>query len=255
MNFNTFWSDVLSGILVVGAGGIVAAVVAWWITRPLEERRARRERDKAAADDFYAAYGGFFAAWKAWAAFKPDAGGSQKGPTQEQWMALLARASDAEGALESFLLRLTLERRLSQIDVARLWCFRQGYKQLRYAVRDGRPLGWRRSSGGEPGDLQYGMNETYIAFKELSLSLAAVLVREPGRGADAPSRADAHRAFELATATYPPPNDPPLLIEAPEWATAVGGGDASWRWVVSPKRHARAARREIEDRPVPGVSV
>src|SRR5881392_4131116 len=125
MNFDTFWPDILSGIVIVIAGGIVAAIVAWWITRPLEERRARSARDKEAADDFYRAYGGFFAAWKAWAAFKPDAGGSQRAPTQEEWMALLARSAEAEGALESFLIRLTLERRLSQTDIARLWCFRQ----------------------------------------------------------------------------------------------------------------------------------
>jgi len=154
MNLDSFWSDVLAGLLVTVAAGLVAAIVAWWITRPLEDRRAQRARDEAAAEDFYRAYGGFFAAWKAWAAFKPDGDGGQRTPTNEQWMALLNQVTEAEGSLESFLVRLTLERKLSNVELTRLWCFRQGYKSLRYAVRDGHALGWRRSDATGPEGLR-----------------------------------------------------------------------------------------------------
>jgi len=229
MNFDMFWSDLLAGVAVAIVAGLVALVVAKWITGPLEETRSRAAQDAAAAGDFYQAYGGFFAAWKGWAAFKSDTGGGQRTPTNDQWISLLSRVTDAEGALESFLMRFSLERPLTEVDVARLWCFRQGYKQLRYAVRDGRALGWRRTDDDEPQ--QRGMYVTYSAFKRLALDVAALLTAPPNRRQGPPRLVTAWDNFQVMTASKPPPIFGSAEIDRPDWADPTAKPE-SWEWVI-----------------------
>jgi len=229
MNFDMFWSDLLAGVAVALVAGLIALVVAKWITGPLEETRSRAAQNAAAAGDFYQAYGGFFAAWKGWAAFKSDAGGGQRTPTNEQWIALLARVTDAEGALESFLMRFSLERPLTEVDVARLWCFRQGYKELRHAVRDGRALGWRRSDDTEPH--QHGMYMTYSTFKRLALDVATLLTAPPMRRETLPNLAVAWSNFQLMTGSKAPAVFGSEAIDRPDWADPAAK-PGSWEWVV-----------------------
>jgi hypothetical protein len=83
----------------------------------------------------------------------------------------LNRVADAEGALESLLIRLTQERHLEQPDLDRLWCFRAGYKQLRYSRRNDKPLEWWRSTTAGHSE---GASH-YLAFKRLAVGVAALL--------------------------------------------------------------------------------
>jgi hypothetical protein len=68
---------------------------------------------------------------------------------------------------------------LSEVDRDLLWCFRRGYKQVRYSVREGERVGWRRTpgEGAEPAE---GYRE-YVAFKRLSVEVAAMIAGGPHR--------------------------------------------------------------------------
>jgi hypothetical protein len=173
-------SDFVERFVATALGGMVAAVFAAglgiWIARRFtarhEERSAQRQRAEAAAEDFYSAYGSFFAAWKSWNDYRGLSIEKERPDmvTPEDRRTFLARASDAEGKFETFLIWLTVERQLSPTDLDRLWCFRRGYKQLRFRVRDDRRLGWTRREEGDPG-------KQYDAFKGLTVSVAAMIAR------------------------------------------------------------------------------
>jgi hypothetical protein len=168
-----FWETVLANLIPAIFAAALAAGFAYWFarryTRRWDETRARRERDAAAAAEFYRAYGAFFAAWKSWDGYRKSVRTRKTKPGDR--IPFLNRVADAEGALESFLIRLTQERNLEQHDLDRLWCFRTGYKQLRYSVRDDELLPWWRSTTGAHSE----GSRHYLAFKRLSVGVAALL--------------------------------------------------------------------------------
>ena len=167
--------NALGGFLAAAFAAVLALFLAIRFTERRERRAALRARDEAAAEEFYRAYGGLFAAWKAWDDFlgkKP-----KEKPGREVRAPFLSRVAETEGMLESFLVRLTVERSLCECDRDRLWCFRRGYKQVRYRVRDGVPVGWRRSPGDgvEPAE----GHPQYVVFKHLSVAVAAMIAGAP----------------------------------------------------------------------------
>ena len=106
----------------------------------------------------------------------------------------------AEGALESFLVTLVVEHHLEPPDLKALWCFRTGYKQLRYSVREDRPLrSWRTSEEGF---------RQYQAFKGLATYVAALLVRTQGRR-DRPTDEEALGNLNFVTG--------PHVDNSPDW--------------------------------------
>ena len=153
-------------------GALFAALLALAVAKGYTARHEREVRDEAAAQEFYRAYGAFFGAWKAW----DDVRGRGEMP---QWLKsgnhaqYLTRVAEAEGMLESFVVRLTLERGLTACDLHRLWCFRHGYKEVRYRVRRCDHVPWRRT---EP---QHGQSDAgyrqYTAFKQLSVAVARMI--------------------------------------------------------------------------------
>jgi hypothetical protein len=183
-------SDFWERFLATALGGILAATFAatlgYWIaarfTARREEHAAQRQRAEAAAEEFYSAYGSFFAAWKSWNDFR-GLSVDQERPetvTSQDRMTFLSRVADAEGQFETFLIWLTLERSLSQADLDRLWCFRRGYKQLRLHVRNDRRLPWTRTpSGRDP-------HKQYEAFKWLAASVAALIAGPAATHSDRP---------------------------------------------------------------------
>ncbi|OGO59526.1 MAG: hypothetical protein A2V85_09325 [Chloroflexi bacterium RBG_16_72_14] len=230
MSFDTFWSDLLSGVVVAGAAGLIALGIAGLVTRKLEERRARQARNGAAAEEFHRAYGMFFGAWKTWAVYRRDTGSDALHLDEEQWVSILREVTFAEGALESFLVRLTLEQPLSDDALLRLWCFRTGYKQLRYAVRQRVPLGWRRSDGPDPS--QHAGFRQYRAFKALASDVAALLADAVDLGRERPSQATARSNLLVVTATDAGDLADRIGLKAPSGWPHAGADPRSWHWVI-----------------------
>lgn len=94
---------------------------------------------------------------------------------------MLDRACEAEGSLESTLVRLACERSLGARDVELLGRFRQLYQRLRESIRDDRPLAWDHAEHPE-----------YVAFKTLAPQVAALIV---GRDAAIANRGDRSTAL------------------------------------------------------------
>jgi hypothetical protein len=191
-----FWGTLLAGALVALFTGVVALALARFFTQRWEEAAARRRAAEATVAEFYRAYGAVFAAWKAW---DDDVGKDKNKPAVEmsetEHLNHLTRAADAEGAFESFLVRLALQRDLAPNDLERLQCFRSAYKQLRYKVRDRKPLPWWRTSTKQRAD---GFRD-YNAFKRLSVGIAFMLADPEDRDSAPPSAGDALKNLEYVT--------------------------------------------------------
>ncbi len=112
------------------------------------------------------------------------AGPASRQPGDEQVAGLLADAAAAEGGYESLMVRIALEHDLTRDEQAAAWCLRFAFKQLRYAVRENRPLQWWRSDFRNEPQVSSGYRE-YLAFKSLVPRVARILVeaRKPAPGA------------------------------------------------------------------------
>jgi len=146
---------------------LVLLGLAWFVGQRLTVawnlRQKQKEHDLATARDFHALYGEFFAIWKLWNYYVRDVGAEAlKGASR--WN-LLDRACEAEGKLESTLVRLACERSLRDNDIEVLGRFRQLYQQLREAIRDNKPLKW-----------DYSEHPDYVAFKTLAPQVALLIV-------------------------------------------------------------------------------
>ena len=129
------------------------------VTYSWNERQKRREFQLSALQQFYAAYGEFFAVWKLWDALLkvPPA------PAELRWE-LHKRAAAAEGIIEATLVKLSCEMKLDGPDIENLGRFRQGFQQLREAIRGGGGVPWKSSETPE-----------YRCFKRLSIQVASLL--------------------------------------------------------------------------------
>ena len=122
-------------------------------------------------------YGHFFAAWKAWEHFKRMDGDDAHGSSHvDGRRALLTLASEAEGAYESLIIRISLEKSLTDNDRRAMWALRFALKQLRYAIRNDQLLDWWRSDGPPASARAAGFRD-YQAFKSLVLRVG----EHPGR--------------------------------------------------------------------------
>ena len=180
----TILANAVAGLVVAIGVAALGVFVSQRITDRWDRKKAQQKREHAAAAEFYRAYGDFFAAWKAWDAYSRDReevnAWSISAPER---LSLLTWAAQAEGAMESFLMRLAIEHRLDDDDLKCLWCFRTAYKQLRYNIRNGRPLAWWRTDAANPSaepERHQGFI-AYEAFKGLALHVAAILVSSQGR--------------------------------------------------------------------------
>src|SRR4051812_34171073 len=132
-----FWATLVATLIATAVAGVITALFAGWLAQRVareytdraEERKAIRERDESAAAEFYIAYGRFFAAWKSSDDYLDSRSRPRSTVSPADRLASLSRVADAEGLLESFLVRLTLDRPLDETDRDRLWCFRTAYKQ------------------------------------------------------------------------------------------------------------------------------
>jgi hypothetical protein len=173
----------------VGSGLIVAAVTllaGWLIGTQIADRwdeiKKRRELDLASIEEFYSAYGEMFAVQKIWDAYKRFPNPSTTDPSTTDpsttdsdkiMRKMVDRAAAAEARLESFIVKLALERHLEPRDRDTLACFRQAYQTIRERIRDNKPIEWWATyrPGAEKGYIEYR------AFKALAVHFACLLTQ------------------------------------------------------------------------------
>jgi hypothetical protein len=146
---------------------LVVALIAGWsfgnrVTYFWNERQKRREFQLSALQQFYAAYGEFFAVWKLW---NPLVDASQ-GSTDKGWK-LHERAAAAEAIIEGTLVKLACEMDLDDSTIEELGRFRQGFQRLRESIRYGKKLPWDSSE-----------NPEYKTFKRLSIQVSSLIAGE-----------------------------------------------------------------------------
>ena len=126
------------------------------------------------------------------------------------------RAADAEGLLESFVVRLCVDRPLSRPQLDRLWCFRRAYRELRYAVREDRPLDWRRADSKRKNNPRRRIAvRTYRAFKGLTVHMVELLTIDHEPAVDAPDPMSATERLLYVTGPSDRPSESHhALIEA-----------------------------------------
>ncbi len=199
------WGSVLESVVSGSVVAVVVAAIAWFGTGSLvrrhEERRARHQRDLAAAEELYAVYGAFFSVWKSWEFVRGRADPPAQPVADDVRRELLDGAAECEGRYESLLVRMTLERRLSEEQRRVLWALRFGTKELRMAIREDRPLGWWRTDDPQHPKVHAGFRK-YIAFKHLTTAAAGILVDDPAGDHGLPSAADRREALAEITSTY-----------------------------------------------------
>jgi hypothetical protein len=177
------------------AGPIVAFVLLYFIGHRVAEAwaeaRKRRELNMDALNRFFDIYGEFFAVWKLWNSLveQEDLDEDARNTRRE---ALHERAAVAEGQLESFLIRLTTQFKLTDEERDVLGSFRQGYQRLRKSIHRKVRLSWDSSS-----------HPPYAAFKGLAAVTALRVENERVRGlrprVSCPERAEAVAALRQVT--------------------------------------------------------
>lgn len=173
--------------VVVGVGAFLAWGVGKRISEYWDTRRKKRELDLSTLNEFYRQYGEFFAVWKLWnsqkirrdKAFQPDAA----------WK-LLERASSIEAAIESILVKIVTERKLSEEDIDVFGLLRQAFKSLRKRIDENEQLDWSHSE-----------HEEYIALKRLACHLTTFILH--GHIDTAPTKEEAATALSRITANHP----------------------------------------------------
>jgi len=135
-------------------------VVAAW-----QMRNKRRELDIIAATQFQQIYGEYKQIWRLWKIYQdPDREKFQ--PAAGTWWILIDRAAAAEARLEALVVKLVVERRLTDSEINSLGLFRQGFQQLRQGIRESNPL---KYSHEQP---------EYRLFNKLATEVACILLTE-----------------------------------------------------------------------------
>ena len=174
-------------ILIVLFSVALSLLVTWLVgntlTARLEREKKLTERDVAALSTFQELYGEFFATWKTWGNSARD---------DETTNRLLPLASKLEGRYEALLVMVCSDRILSDADTLALGAMRQGFQQLREAMKQRKNVDWWSSE-----------DESYRAFKLLATHVAVLLrprtMRWAGQSPDRPSAARATEALLVAT--------------------------------------------------------
>ena len=125
-------------------------------------RQKRREIQLSSSQQFYSAYGEFFAVWKLWNCL------DRSSPTfdDRRWE-LHQRAATAEATIEGTLVKLSSELNLNEEQIVTLGRFRQAFQQLRQSIREDRQLPWPSSE-----------HAAYRSFKILAVETAILLSRD-----------------------------------------------------------------------------
>jgi hypothetical protein len=134
-------------LLVLGVTWLLGQqILAYW-----EVQKKQKELDIGTATQFQQLYGEFKTVWRLWKIYYFNDLNNNKDitlktfppPEHLRWE-LLKRATAAEGSVESILVKMATERDLSANQLEYLGLFRQAYQQLREAIRDNKPINWKR---------------------------------------------------------------------------------------------------------------
>lgn len=178
---------------VIAAASLAAAwLVGHRVSVHWNLRQKERELDLDAVQKFYSTYGEFFAVWKIWSSFPHDETGRVTAPG-DQRRSLLERAAAMEGALETFLVKLAVERQLDDRAKSVLARFREGLQCLRESIERDLTLRTRASGAtGQEWKAQGGKNRTpgyaYAALKSLAGEVALIATAVPHRSSDERAR-------------------------------------------------------------------
>lgn len=154
--------ELIKAILSTSSAAVVLALtwlVGQRLTYEWNVRQKRREIQLAASQQFYAAYGEFFAVWKLWNRLDRDAASAD----ERQWE-LHRRAAAAEAIVEGTLVKLSSELVLDEGQIGSLGRFRQAFQQLRQSIRKDQILPWKNSECPE-----------YRAFKSHAIEVSTLL--------------------------------------------------------------------------------
>ncbi|MEU7004492.1 hypothetical protein [Nonomuraea sp. NPDC046570] len=179
MDTSALWTEAIKALPSLGIA-LVTLTLGWLVGNRLtarwDERKKRRELDLLALGVFYDIYGQFFAIWKLWSAIPTG-----MSDAEEFRRGLLERAAEIEGRLESLLVRIATERKLSDRDGILLGCFRQAVQGLRESIRDSVPLRSRvfRVSDQKLVTWEWAGSEDppYVAFKALAAFVGELLTK------------------------------------------------------------------------------
>lgn len=122
-------------------------------------RQKQREIDLNISHDFFRLYGEFFAIWKLYDYLLRSCQ-----LTDDLHLEILKRMVNAEAGIESILIKIAADMRLSKSDIENLGSFRQSYQFLRKSIQSKQRVGWNKSN-----------HEEYMRFKELSCKIAHLL--------------------------------------------------------------------------------
>jgi len=154
--------ELIKALLSTSSAAVVLALT-WLVGQRLtygwNVRQKRREMQLAASQQFYVAYGEFFAVWKLWNRLDHDAASKD----ERQWE-LHRRAAAAEAIVEGTLVKLSNELVLDEGQIGSLGRFRQAFQQLRQSIRKDQILPWTNSECAE-----------YRAFKSLAIEVSTLL--------------------------------------------------------------------------------
>jgi hypothetical protein len=180
-----FWETVGAQALAGATVAIVAAILAILVTGQYAAARARaqarRELDLAAAAELYHILGKFSAVQRTWNFHSRNT----DQVSDERLSELIWEAAAVESDYEVFTIRVVLEHDLSEDQKAALWCLRFPLKELRYTIRNRRPMTWW-SSDIHPRDSGY---RKHVAFQGLVVFFARSLT-EPSRGSTQRGKVD-----------------------------------------------------------------
>jgi hypothetical protein len=179
------WLGLLDGAIGPLATAVLAYLVGNRLTAYWTLRQKQRELTLAASAEFFRLYGEFFASWKIWSRAVAEA---ENGVSETRRWKVLERAAEAEGHVESLLVKMASERQLSNRDVEVLGKFRQAYQQLRKSIKRKDELNWGISTHRE-----------YIAFKRLATLTARLIVSRESRR---PRADEAERSLVGITSNY-----------------------------------------------------
>ena len=176
------WFKAVVPLLAAGTALAGAVLFTNRVSHRYELRRKQREFDLETMRELATIYGQFFRSWKAWNALcryeHVDA-------AEGAWT-LLNQTVEAEGRLETLLLRIACDRSLSKADINALGALRQAFKTVRLAIYHKTPLDWRSSDHGH-----------YAALKTYAAHTAALVSAD--RVGSAPDAQTARAAFQQIT--------------------------------------------------------
>lgn len=150
-------------LIVIGTVGVGQAIVASW-----QMRNKRRELDIETSLQFQQMYGEFKDIWRIWKVLRGNKAVDLLIPEDARFE-LLKRATAAESKVEAIVVKLAVERQLSESQITDIGLFRQGFQRLRQKIRDNKKL-----------DFNYTHPE-YRLFNERAAAVAGIILSEAPR--------------------------------------------------------------------------